>query len=400
MKALVIDDSSLMRKMIQDILISRNHDVTVCDNAERALDLFKREDFPLILSDWELPGMSGLELCQKIRNCPHGKNTVIVMVTGTQDSKSLPLVLEAGADDFIRKPIDKNLMNIRLAIAERKVIDNRKLTEHQAHLVQSEKMAHLGQLAAGVAHEINNPLGFIGCNLSTLGEYSKAFIKISSLATSLTLAKQNEKEIKDIISEIACVLEEEDINFICNDIDQLIQESKEGINRVSDIVKNLKSFARVDEAKFKEADINEGIESTLKLVWNEIKYKCDLEKSLKPLPMIYCCPGQLNQVFINILVNAVQSITDKGKIFISTDLIDKHIEINIRDTGKGISKENLDKLFTPFFTTKKEGEGTGLGLSISYGIIKNHGGTIDVNSIVNEGTTFTIKLPTQGGFNE
>jgi len=270
-----------------------------------------------------------------------------------------------------------------------------RLKEAQSQVVQSEKMASLGLLAAGVAHEINNPVGFVLSNINTLGDYLDAIKRLIEQHTKLieTIETGNTEETSQIIEVIRGIYKDNDIEFILEDLQSLLVESADGMGRIRDIVSNLKSFSRVDDSDMREADINECIESTLKIIWNELKYNCDLKKDMGDLPLLYCFPGQLNQVFMNIIINAAHSIVEHGEIHIKTFLQDDTIIITISDNGCGISPENIDKLFNPFFTTKPIGEGTGLGLSISYGIIKKHGGTISVKSTEGKGTVFMISLP-------
>ncbi|MCG8436360.1 MAG: ATP-binding protein [Gammaproteobacteria bacterium] len=273
-----------------------------------------------------------------------------------------------------------------------------KLQSAQVQLVHSEKMASVGQLAAGVAHEINNPVGFVMSNLGSLEKYVASLKRIIEKQDELVQAvtNGNGKDFTALAGEVEEVKEEEDLEFLLEDVEQLIKESKEGAVRVKDIVQGLKSFSRVDEEELKEMDINEGIESTLKVVWNELKYKCEVEKELGDLPPIHCNAGQVNQVIMNLLVNAGQAIEERGKISIATFVDGADAVIRISDSGCGIPEENLSTIFNPFFTTKDVGAGTGLGLSISYGIIQKHNGSIDVQSVVGEGTTFTIRLPLAG----
>jgi signal transduction histidine kinase/CheY-like chemotaxis protein len=256
----------------------------------------------------------------------------------------------------------------------------------QAQIVQQEKMASIGQLSAGIAHEINNPVGYISSNLGSLAKYiSKLTDFINSQATALDTC-----EGKEDINELRKKLK---IDFILEDISGLIKESAEGCDRVKSIVLDLKSFSRADQDKAERADLNEHINKTLNVVWNELKYKAEVKKELGDIPSTVCHPQKLNQVFMNLLVNASHAIAERGEIGIKTWHEKDSIYVSISDTGSGISKENLPKLFEPFFTTKEAGKGTGLGLSISYDIIRKHNGEITVDSEEGKGTTFTVRIP-------
>ena len=263
------------------------------------------------------------------------------------------------------------------------------LKSTQAQIVQQEKMASVGQLAAGVAHEINNPIGFIGSNLRALGKHHE---KITAYRKFLQEwgCQYGDDKINQELDEVAKKLK---IDFVLADIEDLIEESREGVERIRKIVRNLSSFSRMDKLELQKFDVNECLESTLAIAWNEIKYKATVEKDLADLPLIDCYPQQLNQVFLNLLINAIHAMETKGHIKISSRLDRDLIKVAIQDNGSGIAEENLAKIFEPFFTTKEIGKGTGLGLSISYDIIKKHHGDIKVESTLNEGTTFTIELP-------
>lgn len=273
---------------------------------------------------------------------------------------------------------------------------NTDLKNTQKQLVHSEKMASIGQLAAGVAHEINNPTGFVSTNLHTMVEYllvyKGLFQQMDELMSSIKSrdAEDNEAEI---FNRIETIKEEEDFPFILDDAFKLLEESIDGANRIKKIVQDLRNFARPESNDAKLANINTAIEDALRLTSNELKYKCEIVKELGNLPEISCRIDQITQVFVNLFVNAAQAIKDYGSIKIKSRLETDSIIISVCDTGTGIDKENLEKLFDPFFTTKDVGKGTGLGLAISYGIIEKHGGTIEVESTSGKGSCFTINLP-------
>jgi signal transduction histidine kinase len=276
----------------------------------------------------------------------------------------------------------------------------KRLKETQAQILQSEKMSSIGQLAAGVAHEINNPTGFVSSNLKTLSDYQDdidGLIKLYRKFLGEIKETRSKEELAAPLKELADSIAEEedrvDIDFILDDISDLIKESREGTHRIKKIVLDLKDFAHPGEDKLQMADINRNIESTLNIVWNELKYKANVSKDYGELPQVSCYPHQLNQVFMNFLVNAAQAIEKSGEINIVTKSVNSHVEISISDTGSGIPKENLQKIFDPFFTTKEVGKGTGLGLNVAYNIIQKHKGTIDVESEVGKGTKFTIRIP-------
>lgn len=266
----------------------------------------------------------------------------------------------------------------------------RKLEDAQNQLLQSEKLAAIGQLAAGVAHEINNPLGFIRSNLSTLKNYTDNLLSLVAAYEKVDSLLQNHPEIRDHISKAK---RETDLDFLTEDVHNLIAESLEGADRVRRIVQDLQDFSRVDADEWQRVDIRSCLESTINMAWNEIRNKADLIRDFGSVPMIECIPSRLNQVFMSLLVNAAQAITERGKITISTRWHNNDVEIAIADTGQGIPADILPKVFDPFFTTKPVGKGTGLGLSVSYGIIRDHGGNIEVVSEPGVGTTFTIRLP-------
>ncbi|MFZ5861422.1 MAG: PAS domain-containing sensor histidine kinase [Nitrospirota bacterium] len=265
----------------------------------------------------------------------------------------------------------------------------------QAQLIQAEKLSSLGQLAAGVAHEINNPIGFVGTNLRVLGEYAGDLLQLVAGYEALlgAVAGGDATAVQAEAERGRALGNQMDARRLVEDLKQLTMQSEEGIERVRQIVQNLKDFSRVDQPGLTSVDINGGIENTLAIAWNELKYKAEVVKELQPLPAIQGHPQQLNQVFLNLLVNATQAMTSRGTVWVRTAVRGDHVVVEVEDTGSGISQEHLDKIFDPFFTTKPVGKGTGLGLSISYGIVQQHGGKIEVESAVGRGTRFRVLLP-------
>ncbi|GGZ53021.1 sensor histidine kinase [Lysobacter xinjiangensis] len=266
----------------------------------------------------------------------------------------------------------------------------KRLAGTQEQLLQSEKMASIGQLAAGVAHEINNPIGYVHSNIGTLREYMGALFGLID-AYSTALASPDPAAHRD---ELLAQREKLDIEFILGDLPQLLDESREGIERVTRIVQDLKEFSHVGRNEtMRPSDLVKGLESTLNIVWNDLKYKVQLEKIYGDMPLVECLPSEVNQVFMNLLINAGQAITERGVITLACGQENGEAWVSVADTGCGIPEDALGRIFDPFFTTKPIGRGTGLGLAICYRIVEKHHGRIEVQSTVGMGTTFRVVLP-------
>ncbi|MDY7577649.1 ATP-binding protein [Herbaspirillum sp. RTI4] len=303
-----------------------------------------------------------------------------------------------------RRLVEAELANysdsLELLVSKRtKALSETNATLHQTNLelesahnqiLQSEKMASIGQLSAGVAHEINNPIAFVLSNMSSLERYLKQFMQVLAAYEKsdpvLAQFEAHRKEIADIKQAV-------DLDFLKEDMTDLLAESNAGLMRVKKIVQNLKDFSYFSAGEWQFADIHHGLDSTLEIIANELKYKATVIKAYGELPEVECMAPELNQVFMNLLMNASHAIKEKGEITISTGLEGEGVWIDIADNGGGIPPENLQRIFDPFFTTKPVGLGTGLGLSISYGIIQTHQGRIEVTSEVGSGTRFHIWLP-------
>jgi signal transduction histidine kinase/FixJ family two-component response regulator len=568
MDILIADDDGVSIKLLNNILVKHGHRVLAATNGRQAWDIFQHETIPMVITDWLMPEMSGLELCRNIRDAQKVHYTYVIVVTSRNEKGDLLEVLQHGADDYILKPIHveellarikageritklekihKDLeqcvigsrnklrvvldslpeeivsidvdfrivsanasfsrrlgLDIRAAVGtpcfqqnywnmthariqaimaharqvftsglpmliqestdagvqgkrhielhllpsmreagkvvqlslvlrdvtdqHRKADEIRSLNERlqnavsqireknvklvdtlkelkgtQSQMVQTEKMASIGQLAAGVAHEINNPVGFVSSNLKTLTDYHHNIGQILSeyrqFVDIVSGIKDCGPEMAAVETLTARIQEKEsalDIAYILEDIPGLILESREGLDRIKKIVLDLKDFSHPGEDVLKLVDINRNLDSTLNIVWNELKYKATILKDYGELPQVKCYPQQLNQVFMNLLVNAAQAIENQGEIRIITREIGDRAEIIIGDSGQGIAAENLSRIFDPFFTTKEVGKGTGLGLNVTYNIVKKHHGTIDVKSELGKGTTFTVRIPVSG----
>jgi signal transduction histidine kinase len=271
------------------------------------------------------------------------------------------------------------------------LVVNKQLEFAKNQLLQSDKMAAIGLLAAGIAHEINNPVGYVNSNLSTLEKYLGITFNIMDKYEVAAALLKDDDPLKEELRQLRTKYK---FDFIHKDIKKLVAESQQGLDRVTKIILDLKDFSHADNnEQWVWADVHRGLDSTLNVVWNELKYKCEVVKEYGTLPDIYCLPSQLNQVFMNILVNAAQAIEVRGKITLRTGQEGDRIWVDIIDTGQGIPAENIPRLCEPFFSTKPVGRGTGLGLAVSYSIVERHHGSIEVHSEVGKGSTFRVWLP-------
>lgn len=319
-----------------------------------------------------------------------------------QNCTLLPHKNEAGEVEFIcvtvidftdtamyQKQLNEAIAALEQEKAAQQVLIKR-LEDAQGQLLQSEKLASVGQLAAGVAHEINNPIGFINSNLGSLKKQVADLLSVIAAYERAEPALASSPELLAAIGEAKAAA---DLDFLRDDIQSLIAESLDGAHRVKKIVDNLKDFSRVDSAEWQHANLEQGLESTLNIVWNELKYKAEVVRQFAGLPEVECIASQINQVFLNLLVNAAHAIETRGTITLRTGFDDHVVWIEVEDTGKGIKPEHMGRIFEPFFTTKPVGQGTGLGLSLAYGIVQRHRGQLEVRSELGRGTVFRLTLP-------
>ena len=405
---LIVDDEELVRRFHSECLSPR-YQCFEADSAERALDILNDRQISLVLTDWVMTGMSGKMLLQRVvRDFP---DTPVIMVTGVDHPERALDAVRCGAFDYLLKPskpfalefaveramihrnlsmktrqsrIDLELQNIEL------VKQKSELEKAQARIIYTEKMMSIGQLTAGITHELNNPLGFISGNLQILeqclrdlrellGIYEKAEISAKSLAEIETFKRKiNYRELIENASPA-------------------LADCAEGTRRVARLIENLRVFSKLDQPKFNKTNISRDIDSTLKLLGRFFENEnIKLVLDYGNLPQIDAYAGHLNQVWMNLLINAARAVGKKGGVIkVTTESAGDFVTVKISDTGEGIARENLSRVFDPFFTTRSIGEGTGLGLYAAYGIVEKHGGTITAESEPGKETVFTVRLPVE-----
>ena len=401
----IVDDNCEVRLSLQGIIEKSGYVTHIFDNGCDALSFLGDHDADLVLTDIRMPGMGGMELLDNILALK--ADIPVILMTAFADIDVTVTAINIGAFDFIVKPYDtayllkaveKGVTYRRLQIAERnyrndleRAVEERSRELKKAHelLLQNEKMALVGQIAAGIAHEINNPLGFISSNLESFRKFSERLLVFLSVQTD-SIAGFCPAEERARIEELRTKAH---INQIADEIPAIVNDSQEGVDRINEIIRNLKGFARVDDNEFVSTNVNETINKALNIVRNELKYVATMVTDFGDIPPIKCLPNQLAQVFMNLLVNAAHAIEGHGEIRIRTWREGDNIYASVSDTGCGIPDEARGRIFEPFFTTKEVGKGTGLGLPICYDIIHKHSGEITVESTVGKGTTFTVRMP-------
>lgn len=424
-RILVVDDEERNLKLLIVCLAHEGYETATACSGLEALQTTASFRPDLILLDIMMPEMDGFEVCRKLKENADTAHIPVIMVTALDDRASKIRGLEAGAEDFLGKPVDRAelLVRVRNLLQIKKLTDflkdhnrlleneveartvelrealqeataaRRELEETTTRLLESEKLASLGLLAAGIVHEINNPTAYVSANLNALqGHAGRLADFFSALAALAALAGKNAA----LQEELASLRREMKVDRLIADLPALIAESLDGMERIRQIVRNLRLFARQDEAASTLADLNECLARALAITRNEWKYVAEIREEFGELPPVRCFPQQLTQVFINLLVNAAQAIQGRGEIRVRSWRIDSGVHVSISDSGCGMSQEILSRIFTPLFTTKEPGMGTGLGLSISREIVTKHKGAITVDSKVGEGTTFTVSLPLTG----
>jgi two-component system, NtrC family, sensor kinase len=395
MKILIADDDSVSRRLLQNYLQKLGYDVTAAQDGAEAWHLFEEGLFPMVITDWMMPEMDGSGLIRRIRASQRPGYVYAILLTAKSQKEDLVEGMEAGADDFLTKPFHRDELRVRLRAGERIIRLEHHLRETQAALIQTEQLASLGRLAAGVAHEINNPISFVINNIALLRRDMRAALSVLDKYGEGRAALSGTEP--DLAAEVARLEDEMDLPYLKENVGRIFDSSAEGLRRIRAIVQNLRDFARLDEAEYKEVDLNTAVQSTLATLQHELDQKAiRVQTSLNDIPPVGCHPGKINQVFFNILLNAVQASGREGLIELRTRPDQEGaVIVEIEDHGGGISPEHLPHIFEPFFTTKPVGGGTGLGLSVSYGIVRDHGGTLEVETTAGQGSLFRIRLPVQ-----
>ncbi|BAZ29684.1 response regulator receiver sensor signal transduction histidine kinase [Cylindrospermum sp. NIES-4074] len=427
---LVVDDTATNLEIISHLLKHTGFEVITAMDGEKALQLVQERQPDLILLDVMMPRVDGFETCEKLKLNPETSDIPVIFMTAIVDTESKVKGLSLGAVDYIIKPFQdqevlarikthlqlRNLTKtLETRVAERTAALSqalKDLQESQIQLIQKEKMSALGNLVAGVAHEINNPVGFIAGNLQPAINYIHDLFHIIDL-----YQKQYPEYVPEIHEEIAAI----DLDYIRSDLPNLISSMKEGVQRIRNISTSLRNFSRADSASKTPCNIHDGIDTTIMILRHRLKAspnRPDIQviREFSNLPLIECFSGQMNQVFMNLLANAIDALEESNsgrsldeiqanpnQIKIKTSLTEDHtnVVIRIQDNGVGMSNETQNKIFDHLFTTKSVGQGTGLGLSIARQIIvEKHGGTLEVNSVPGQGSEFVIIMPIKAEFED
>jgi signal transduction histidine kinase len=392
-KVLIADDDPVSRRLLQSYLQKWGYEVSAARDGAEAWGLFEGGCFPMVITDWMMPELDGSVLIRRIRASRRPGYVYAMLLTAKSQKEDLVEGMEAGADDFLTKPFDRDELRVRLRAGERIIRLEHHLRGTQAALLQTEQLASLGRLAAGVAHEINNPIAYVINNLAVLRRDVDAALGVLDAYRDGRDALSASRS--DLVDEAARLEEEMDLPYFREHQARMFERSAEGLHRIRAIVQNLRDFARLGEAEYKEVDLNAALRSTLETFRHELDQKAiRVETDFQELPALACRPAKLNQVFSHILQNAIQASEAGASIEVRTRAEgESAVLVEVEDHAGGILPEHLPHIFEPFYTTKPVGGGAGLGLSVSYGIVREHGGSLEVESTPGSGSTFRIRLP-------
>ncbi len=421
MRLLIADDDPISLEVLAGVLEENGYDCVKATDGAAAWEILQRPDAPMLaILDRIMPGMDGLALVQWVRSRQVERAPYLIMVTARGDTSDLVEALDAGANDYLTKPFDPEELRARVEVGRRMVemqgelrelnaslerrveVRTRELHVMQSQLYANEKMASIGQLAAGVAHEINNPVSFVATNFASLEQSVTLFAQLLAAYREECAKMSGLPGAEAAVARLRDMNQKIPIDFLLKDMPKLFAESREGIRRITSIVDSMRGFARRELSdSFAPYDLNAGIKDTLVITRDAYKYGADIELELGDVPTVTCIPGQINQVLLNLIVNAAQSLGKpegldgkKGWIRIRTGQVGDGVFCTVEDSGPGVPPEAVPFIFDPFFTTKAPGEGTGLGLSISHDIVVHkHGGTLKYAPSTSGGACFTMTLP-------
>ncbi|MBN1766115.1 MAG: response regulator [Sedimentisphaerales bacterium] len=396
-KVLVADDHIATRRMIQVALEKNGYEVVSVNDGLQAWSLLSsKPSLQLAILDWDMPGLDGVEICTKMQEEHKSRLCHIILLTAKEGTENITNALKAGANDYITKPFNKDELLARLHVGER-------IIGLQTQLTQAQKLESIGQLASGIAHEINTPTQYVGDNLTFLEEGFEDMQKVLGKYTELIALCRDNHLYDSIINDIDRLCHEVDLEYLAQEIPNATRQSNEGVRRISEIVHAMKEYSHPGMKEKTKCDINKSIVNTITVARNKWKYVSDVKTDLDPdLPLVTCLPAEINQVILNLIVNAAEAIQEmvedgskeKGTITVSSRQDHDWVDIKVSDTGPGIPEAIHDKIYDPFFTTKQVGRGSGQGLMVSYSIVtEKHDGIISFETEAGKGTTFTIRLP-------
>ncbi len=401
---LIAEDDLVSGTLLRKILTKQGHDVDHGRDGLQAWEMYQSGNYRLVVSDWMMPQLDGIELCRRIRGLNRHDYAYIIMITGKDTKEDAVAGLEAGADDYIVKPIDKDEFLSRIRAGQRILELQDKYRRASSKLAHSEKIAAVGQLAAGIAHEINNPIGFMRSNLGTLLNYQtdiKEVLTLQSMMMKLINSSIREGRILPDLPKITAAVGEKtnalDIPYVIDDFKDLVLDCTAGADRIGLIVNELRYFAHLDEKAYHPEDLADIIRQVMAKLEDRLSDSITITMKLADLPAVACIKSHMEQVFYNLLLNAVEAIGESGRVVVEGSYCDPSIEILISDTGKGIPEHHLSKVFDPFFTTKDVGQGVGLGLTTAQNILKMINAHIMLESTNATGTCFRVSLPAKKG---
>jgi signal transduction histidine kinase len=401
MRILLAEDDPVTRKRMTRLLNQAGYEVDAVADGTAALRQMTDHYYPMLVTDWEMPGMDGIELCKAVRSLALDGYVYMLLLTGRDAKAHVIAGLEAGADDYLVKPIHEPELIARLNTGRRILTLEHSLKTLELERSQAQKLESVGRLAAGVAHEINTPVQFVSDNVQFVRASLPQIAAVIHAFRTLQQTVQSGGDVADAAFLADAADKAADLDFIMENAPLAIESAIDGLGRIATIVRSMKEFAHPDQAAKSLADLNQAIRGTLVIAHNEYKYVAELDAQYGELPAVPCYLGEINQVILNLLVNAAHAISDVvkdtaslGKLTVRTRLDGAAVEISISDTGTGIPEAARAKIFDPFFTTKEVGRGTGQGLAIARSVIVNkHGGTLRFETECGKGTTFIIRLP-------